>query len=160
MPSFLRTRRVDDGNNLTRSQGYRHFCLHVRESGHSPAGEQPVVEGAGEFESVDNRRLGTHFLRLDEARANTRAEVAVGGQQLHEMRNRYLVEAADLEPQVFVHLTDNWIELSVRFLVSTHGIRAVKDQISRQVLSAFQTAGIDIASQTVELVRPRDGSPA
>jgi small-conductance mechanosensitive channel len=90
---------------------------------------------------------------VDAARANTADEVARGREQLEQMRRLYLVEPTDLEPQVFLRLTDNWIELSVRFLVSTHGIREVKDRIVRQILSEFHTAGIDIASQTFELAR-------
>lgn len=90
---------------------------------------------------------------VDAARDHTADEVAIGREQLDKMRKLYLVEPADLEPQVFVRLTDNWIELTVRFLVSTHGIRAVKDLIARKILSDFQAAGIDVASQTFELVR-------
>jgi hypothetical protein len=50
-------------------------------------------------------------------------------------------------------LTDNWIELSVRFLVTTHGVRAIKDRIARQIWAEFRDAHIEVASQTFELVR-------
>jgi small-conductance mechanosensitive channel len=103
-------------------------------------------------------RYGTDPRRAEEivmeaARAHTAGEVALGREQLERMRKLYLVEAPDLEPKVYLQLTDNWIELSVRFLVSTHGIRAVKDRIARQILADFQAAGIEVASQTVELAR-------
>ena len=96
---------------------------------------------------------------VEAARTHTQDEVTRASEQLDKLRRRYLIEPSDLEPQVFVQLTDNWIELSLRFLVSTHGIRAVKDRLSRQILAEFQRAGIGIASQTIELVRPADGSP-
>jgi small-conductance mechanosensitive channel len=103
-------------------------------------------------------RYGTelaHAERLvsEAARANTQDEVALARVQLEQMRRLYLVEPSDLEPRVFVQLTDNWVELSVRFLVTTHGIRDVKDRIARQILSDFQREGIEVASQTFELVR-------
>lgn len=90
---------------------------------------------------------------VDAARANTVDEVAMGREQLDKMRKLYLVEPTDLEPQVFLQLTDNGIELSVRSLGSTHGVRAVKDRIARKVLADLGTAGIDVASQTFEIVR-------
>lgn len=96
---------------------------------------------------------------VEAARTHTRDEVARASAQLENLRHRYLIEPSDLEPQVFVQLTDNWIELSVRFLVSTHGIRAVKDRLSRQILEDFQRAGIAIASQTIELVGSLGGPP-
>lgn len=82
------------------------------------------------------------------------AEVRRDGQAaLNEMRERYLIHAGDLEPRTYVRLTDNWVELSVRFLVKAFGVREVKDQISRRVLQDFRTAGIEIASTTIEVVR-------
>lgn len=90
---------------------------------------------------------------LGAARAHTREEVAMGQRQLGQMRTLYLVETTDLEPHCYVQLTDNWIELSVRFLVTTHGVRAIKDRIARQILADFREAKIEVASQTFELVR-------
>jgi small-conductance mechanosensitive channel len=71
---------------------------------------------------------------------------------LAEMERRYLMKRADLKPQVYWKLTDNWLELSVRFIVEESGIRTVKDRMSREILSRFDEAGIGIASATFELV--------
>jgi small-conductance mechanosensitive channel len=124
---------------------------------------QPVFNYTANFELLWEEltvplRYGSDVARaeaivLDAAQTHTRDAVSVAGQQLEELRRRYLVEAADLEPNTYVRLTDNWVELSVRFLVSTHGVRVVKDQISRSILRAFGEAGIEIASQTIEVVR-------
>ncbi|MBC7559965.1 MAG: hypothetical protein H7270_11560 [Dermatophilaceae bacterium] len=46
------------------------------------------------------------------------------------MRARYARSDASLEPEVFWRITDNWLELSVRFLVEHRGVRVVKDQIT------------------------------
>jgi small-conductance mechanosensitive channel len=100
-------------------------------------------------------RYGTNLAEVERilseaARDHTREEVAIGAREFERMRRRYLIEVGDLEPQVFVQLTDNWIELSVRFLVTTHGIRAIKDRISRKILSEMARANIRVASQTIE----------
>jgi hypothetical protein len=61
------------------------------------------------------------------------------------------LEAPDGAPRTFLRLTDNWIELAVRFVTAEHGIRQVKDRIAREVLAGFKTAGIPVASTTIEL---------
>jgi small-conductance mechanosensitive channel len=65
---------------------------------------------------------------------------------------------------VFVHLTDNWVELSLRFVVEPDQVRARKDAMSREILSELERAGIGIASTTFEITGlptlhiARDGS--
>lgn len=78
--------------------------------------------------------------------------------QAHEALQRLLeeyvtLEKPILEPQVYLRMTDNWIELTLRFLAAEHGVRDLKNRISRQVLHHLTTAGIDIASATYEVVR-------
>ena len=84
---------------------------------------------------------------------------------LEELARLYPVEKPSLEPAVFYRLTDNWLELSLRFLTRSHGVRTVKDRMSRQVLTLLDEAGIGIASATFEIVglptltvRPEDGA--
>lgn len=72
---------------------------------------------------------------------------------VHELERRYYVmNLADFRPRVFYRLTDNWLELTVRFITRTHGIRDVKDAMSREILTALETAGIGVASATFEIV--------
>ena len=58
----------------------------------------------------------------------------------------------DVRPRVYYRLTDNWLELTVRFVVRDHGIRDVKDAMSRDILARLDEAGIGIASATFEIV--------
>jgi small-conductance mechanosensitive channel len=51
-----------------------------------------------------------------------------------------------------LRLTDNWLELTVRFLVQEHGIRELKDVMSREIVALFEAAHIAIASSTLEVV--------
>jgi small-conductance mechanosensitive channel len=71
---------------------------------------------------------------------------------IHALEQRFLIQPAQLKPQVFFRLTDNWIELSVRFLCKDHDIRGVKDRMSREIIDNLQKANIGIASGTYEIV--------
>lgn len=71
---------------------------------------------------------------------------------LQEMQRRYIVKPAELKPRVYYRLTDNWLELTVRFIVKDHGIRELKDALSRHILHALDQAGIGVASATFEVV--------
>ena len=68
------------------------------------------------------------------------------------MRSRYALSDASLEPAVFWRITDNWLEMSLRFLVGSRGVREVKDAISRQILDELDAAGIAPASATYNIV--------
>lgn len=67
------------------------------------------------------------------------------------IEKRYFLSVDDLTPRVFYRMTDNWLELSVRFIVREHGIRELKDDITRDVLERFDEAAIEIASATFEV---------
>jgi small-conductance mechanosensitive channel len=69
------------------------------------------------------------------------------------LQHRYGVQLEPHEPCVFWRLTDNWLDLTVRFVVPEHGVREIKDAFARRVLAAFDEAGIEIASTTIELTR-------
>jgi small-conductance mechanosensitive channel len=68
------------------------------------------------------------------------------------LEKRYFISVDDLTPRVFYRLTDNWLELTVRFIVREHGTREIKDAIARAVLTRFEQASIEIASATYEIV--------
>lgn len=89
---------------------------------------------------------------LSAVREATSSIIEEGHRELANMRERYLVHASELEPRAYLRLTDNWVEMSVRFLVKTYGVREVKDRISRRILARFRQEGLELASTTVELV--------
>ncbi|HET9489306.1 MAG TPA: mechanosensitive ion channel domain-containing protein [Methylomirabilota bacterium] len=71
---------------------------------------------------------------------------------LAELQRRYFLKPTDVRPRVYFRLTDNWLELTVRFVVRDHGIREQKDAVSREVLAGLDAAGIPIASATFDVV--------
>jgi len=64
------------------------------------------------------------------------------------MERRYFLKRTELAPRVYWRITDNWLEMSVRFIVHEHGIRELKDAMSREIMAALQEAKIGIASTT------------
>jgi small-conductance mechanosensitive channel len=86
---------------------------------------------------------------LDIARKHTDAAVEGAKPGFDRLRERYFVaERAELPPRVYLRMTDNWIELTLRFLCPVHGVRALKDTMTREILPAFEQAGLEIASTT------------
>jgi small-conductance mechanosensitive channel len=69
-----------------------------------------------------------------------------------EMQRRYFLRASDLQPRVYYRLTDNWLELTLRFIAKDHEVRELKDAISRDVLRGLEEAGIELASAGFKIV--------
>lgn len=104
----------------------------------------PVQYGAdrGKAESILLEAAQTHTVKITQ----------LGSEALREMQRRYFLKLEEMGPKVYCRLTDNWLELTVRFLVEDRGMREVKDAISREVLKNFDEAGISVASQTFDVV--------
>jgi small-conductance mechanosensitive channel len=102
--------------------------------------------------SYDADRARAEQILLDVARRHTTQVSEMSEECLKEMERRYSMRRAEIEPVVFWRLTDNWLELSVRFVYKDYGIRELKDRMSRDILAAFDEAGLSIASGTYEIV--------
>jgi small-conductance mechanosensitive channel len=89
---------------------------------------------------------------LDAARHHGVGRDELTDEALQEMERRYATKPAELEPAVYQRLTDNWLELTVRFVARDHGVRAMKDKMSREILQGLKAAGIGVASATFEIV--------
>ena len=68
------------------------------------------------------------------------------------LEQRFSIKKLQLRPQVYMRLTDNWVELTVRFLCKDHDIRGLKDRMSRDIIDNLDKAKIGIASGTYEIV--------
>ena len=89
---------------------------------------------------------------LDAARAHAVDPASMAAAAKQDLQQRFGVEPIDLEPRVFYRITDNWLELTVRFILGTHQIRGAKDAMSRQIIAGLNAAGIGIASATYDIV--------
>jgi small-conductance mechanosensitive channel len=88
---------------------------------------------------------------LDTAHRNTVHISGMSAEDLRDFKQRYFIRTAELRPKVFYRITDNWLELTIRFIVESSRIRELKDKMNRQILEGFETAGISIASATIEI---------
>ncbi|HKO02992.1 MAG TPA: mechanosensitive ion channel family protein, partial [Thermoanaerobaculia bacterium] len=91
-------------------------------------------------------------LLLAAAETHTREIVDAAREALPRLLQRFtLFEEIRVTPVTFVHLTDNWIELTVRFIARDHGVRTLKSAISRDVLTRLAEAKIAVASETMDV---------
>ncbi|MEP7160757.1 MAG: mechanosensitive ion channel domain-containing protein [Dermatophilaceae bacterium] len=98
-----------------------------------------------------DRRRAEQIL-LAAARDHAIVDDVVADRSLAFMRSRYAMADASIEPAVYWRITDNWLELSLRFLVPQRGVREIKDAMSRDILTGLDAAGIPIASATYAIV--------
>lgn len=97
-------------------------------------------------------RARAEQILLEATRRHTVDIQQMSQEALHSLEERYVLKSTDLEPKVYWRLTDNWLEMTVRFIVEESGIREVKNQISRRIMTQFDEAGIGIASATYDVV--------
>lgn len=90
-------------------------------------------------------------IMLDAARRHAVTRERIGNADLKQLQRHYQLPVSDLDPKVYWRLTDNWLELAVRFLSPDHGTREIKDRMSREILDDLDRAGIGIASATWEI---------
>lgn len=100
---------------------------------------------------TDDRKRAEEIL-LETARRHTVEISEMSQESLDVMRQRYFVQSTSMEPKVYWRITDNWLELTVRFVVHERGIRDLKDAASRDIMAALDEAGIGIASATYDIV--------
>ena len=97
-------------------------------------------------------RAHAEQILLHAAERHALALPEVSEEALQALQRRYLLRPADLQPRVYYRLTDNWLELTVRFLTKDYGVREQKDAMSRDILQGLEAVGISIASATFEIV--------
>jgi small-conductance mechanosensitive channel len=97
-------------------------------------------------------RAKVESILLEAAKGHALTQEKIGKQVVDDLQQKYQVDPIDLDPTVYQRLTDNWVELAVRFIAPDHGVRRIKDAISREILHSLEKANIGIASGTYEIV--------
>ncbi len=87
----------------------------------------------------------------------TKEFLAGAERDIAEMQRSYLVPKIELKPTVFLKITDNWLELSLRYVVDPKKRRVASDFMFRQIFQRImQRDDIRIASETMDLtVQPK-----
>jgi small-conductance mechanosensitive channel len=102
--------------------------------------------------SYNSNWTAARQILLDAAKKHAANITQLSEASLTILDKRFALNRAELEPSVFIRLTDNWIELSLRFLVQTHGVREVKSRMSADILAGFDQMGLSVASGTYDIV--------
>ena len=97
-------------------------------------------------------RARAEAILLEAARLHATEADSLAATRKEELQQRFGVEPIELSPRVYYRITDNWLELTVRFVIGTHRIRGAKDAMSRHIISELDRAGIGIASATYDIV--------
>jgi small-conductance mechanosensitive channel len=100
----------------------------------------------------DADRNRAEAILLEVAQRHTAPLMKLKEAEKRELQRRYFMQEPRFEPRVYWRMTDNWLELTVRFVTQDHGIRELKDAMTRDILAAYDEAGIGIASATFEVV--------
>jgi small-conductance mechanosensitive channel len=76
----------------------------------------------------------------------------------HKLQNKYLLEDAQTEPMVSLTANDNWVEFTLRFVVSYKKRRATKTELFTKILQEIEATNgeIKFASATFQLVGTPD----
>ena len=97
-------------------------------------------------------RAKVEHILLEAAHLHALDPSSIAAEAKTQMQDRFGIEPIDLDPRVFFRITDNWLELTVRFVLGTHQIRAAKDAMSRYIITELDKVGIGIASSTYDIV--------
>ncbi|MFL6752620.1 MAG: mechanosensitive ion channel family protein [Sphingomicrobium sp.] len=180
--SFMQTRIMEMGQS-PKEQGdapsmwirSRQFTGRIVTVTNDKVFDEPVYNYTREFPYIwdeinlpvryqDDRARAEQIL-LDAARRHAITGGKIGDDEVRRLEKDFGLRVGEIDPQAFWRITDNWLEVTVRFLAPDHGIRNIKDKISRDVLSGLDEAKIAVASGTYAIVemppvRVEEGPPA
>lgn len=124
--------------------------------------DEPVYNYTRDFPYIwDEIRLPVRYqddrhkaeaILLDAARAHALTREKIGAEEIKRLEESFGIHMGDIDPRAFLRITDNWLEITVRFLAPDHGIRHIKDCMSRDILAGLDKAKIGIASETQAIV--------
>jgi small-conductance mechanosensitive channel len=73
--------------------------------------------------------------------------------ELSNMEEKYLIHPSDIEEKIYTKITDNWIDMRLRFVVDPRQRRNIRNSLNEKILEAFsQEKDIKIASATFDIV--------
>jgi small-conductance mechanosensitive channel len=77
----------------------------------------------------------------------------LANKEISNMERKYYLSKGSTDAEVFVRLTDNWIELTARYVTQVRQRRIIRNKISQKILDDLEKSdNIKIASQTVDIV--------
>jgi small-conductance mechanosensitive channel len=167
--SFMQTRIMEMGRS-PKEQGdapsmwvrSRQFTGRIVTVTNDKVFDEPVYNYTDEFPYIwdeinlpiryqDDRKEAEQIL-LQAAQRHAVTREKIGDQEVKRLEASFGIGVGDIDPRTYWRITDNWLEITVRFLAHDHGIRNIKDRMSREILEALDYAKIGIASGTYAIV--------
>jgi small-conductance mechanosensitive channel len=167
--SFMQTRIMEMGQS-PKEQGdapsmwirSRQFTGRIVTVTNDKVFDEPVYNYTREFPYIwdeinlpvryqDDRTRAEQIL-LEAARRHAVTRDKIGDEEVKRLEGQFGIGVGDIDPQTYWRITDNWLEVTVRFLAPDHGIRQIKDRMSRDILGELEKAKIGIASGTYAIV--------
>ena len=169
--TFMQTRIMEMGKSPREDEGDEHSWVRSRQfTGrivtvtNDKVFDEPVYNYTREFPYIwDELSLPVRYagdytkaeqLLLGGARKHALTRDKIGEEELRRLKDRFGIELEQIDPRVFWRLTEDWLELTVRFLAPDHGIRPIKDEISRDTLAGLEKAKIAIGATRQEALPP------
>jgi small-conductance mechanosensitive channel len=92
-------------------------------------------------------------LIIEAINQETRMVEDLAEKEISNMERKYFLSRGSMNAEVFVRLTDNWIELTGRYVTPVRQRRMIRNRISEKILEDIEISeNIKIASQTVDIV--------
>ena len=167
--SFMQTRIMEMGQS-PKEQGdapsmwirSRQFTGRIVTVTNDKVFDEPVYNYTREFPYIwdeinlpvryqDDRTRAEQIL-LEAARRHAVTRDKIGDDEVQRLEGQFGIGVGDIDPQTYWRITDNWLEVTVRFLAPDHVIRQIKDAMSRDIVRDLDKAKIGIASGTYAIV--------
>jgi small-conductance mechanosensitive channel len=73
--------------------------------------------------------------------------------ELNNLGDKYLITSYDVEEQIYTNITDNWIDMRLRYVVDPRRRRSIKHSLNENILEAFsREKDVKIASASYDIV--------
>lgn len=122
--------------------------------------DEPVYNYTHEFPYIwDEVRLPIQFhndyrkaeeILVKAAKSHALSCDGVAKEEIGRLKQKFGIEVSEIDPRVFWRITEDWLELTVRYLATDHGGRAIKDSINREVVAGLEEAGVVIGTTRQE----------
>jgi small-conductance mechanosensitive channel len=153
------TREETDKKSWVRS---RQFTGRIVTVTNDKVFDEPVCNYTHEFPYIWDEvslpiRFSSNYRRaeaciLDAANKHAVTAERIGAKEIKRLEERFGIAVGDIDPRVFWRITENWLELTVRFLGPDHGIRGIKDKMTRDIVAAFARDGVMFGATRQEAV--------
>jgi len=89
---------------------------------------------------------------LEIVKKETKDIAIKAGKEITKLGEKYYLPKKPVDPIIFLTLTDNWINLNIRYVTDTKERRIIRDRLSKLILIEIgKSKNITIASETIDV---------